>query len=113
MPRRNERQPARGPRRPTAPVPRPAGDRPLGAGGHGDAAAVGVAGREQTTARDDYTPLPMGAERLQQGPRHTEGHPPIELIPRAPAEIAADALRWVARPTPGYWLLAAVLAVLT
>jgi Ni/Fe-hydrogenase subunit HybB-like protein len=61
---------------------------------------------------ESVAPLPMGAERLQQGPRHTEGHPPIELIPLAPAEIAADALRWVARPTRGYWALAAALAVL-
>ncbi|HZR98874.1 MAG TPA: hypothetical protein VFE37_09220 [Chloroflexota bacterium] len=64
-------------------------------------------------SRSAVLPEPMGAERLQQGSRHTEGHPPVELIPLAPAEIAADAMRWVERPTGGYWALVSVLAVLT
>jgi molybdopterin-containing oxidoreductase family membrane subunit len=58
-------------------------------------------------------PEPMGAERLQDGPRQTEGHPPIELIPLAPHEILAEALRRVERPTRGYWTLVVVLAILT
>ncbi len=58
-------------------------------------------------------PEPMGAERLQEGPRHTEGHPPVELIPLAPHEIMAEALRRVERPTRGYWALVVVLALLT
>jgi Ni/Fe-hydrogenase subunit HybB-like protein len=55
----------------------------------------------------------MGAARLQEGSRTSEGHPPVELVPLAPAELVADALRYVERPTRGYWLLVLALAVLT
>src|SRR5207237_499520 len=58
-------------------------------------------------------PAPMGSDRPQEGPPRTAGHPPIELIPLAPAEITADALRRLAHPTRRYWLLVLALAALT